>query len=146
MLGYLRTIPLRTRRNAARVVSRKKSAANGGAPGAAGAGQLRGVDEHHRRARVQRGEEVVLALLAEVGARAVGEQYHAGASVSSRGLGDPAAAVAWLVNALAPFETPILPGQFVMSGSFTTRGRSSTPAMPPSATIGGLGTVSVTFV
>lgn len=59
-------------------------------------------------------------------------------------LGDPAAAVAWLANALAPFGTDILPGQFVMSGSFTTaafvqRGDAA------SATIAGLGTVSLTF-
>ena len=59
-------------------------------------------------------------------------------------LGDPAAAVAWLVNALAPFETPILPGQFVMSGSFTTAPFVH-PGDDASATIGGLGTVSLTF-
>ena len=35
-------------------------------------------------------------------------------------LGDPAAAVAWLVNALVPFGTEIVAGQFIMSGSFTT--------------------------
>ena len=35
-------------------------------------------------------------------------------------MGDPAAAVAWLANALAPFGTEILAGQFIMSGSFTT--------------------------
>ena len=35
------------------------------------------------------------------------------------GLGDPAAAVAWLANALAPFGTDLLPGQIVMSGSST---------------------------
>ncbi|GAY16768.1 2-keto-4-pentenoate hydratase [Mycobacterium sp. shizuoka-1] len=35
-------------------------------------------------------------------------------------LGDPAAAVAWLANALAPYGTAIAAGQFVMSGSFTT--------------------------
>ena len=35
-------------------------------------------------------------------------------------MGDPAVAVAWLANALAPFGTQILSGQFVMSGSFTS--------------------------
>ena len=59
-------------------------------------------------------------------------------------MGDPAAAVAWLANALAPFGTKILPGQFVMSGSFTTAAfvRAGDHA---AATISGLGTVSVRF-
>ncbi|MGO8771651.1 MAG: 2-keto-4-pentenoate hydratase [Mycobacterium sp.] len=59
-------------------------------------------------------------------------------------LGDPAAAVAWLANALAPFGTDVLPGQFIMSGSFTTAAfvHSGDAA---SATISGLGTVSLTF-
>lgn len=59
-------------------------------------------------------------------------------------LGDPVAAVAWLANALAPFGTEILPGQFIMSGSFTTAAfvHSGDAA---SATISGLGTVSLTF-
>ena len=35
-------------------------------------------------------------------------------------LGDPAAAVAWLANALARYGTGIEAGQFVMSGSYTT--------------------------
>ena len=41
-----------------------------------GAGQFPGVDEDHGRTRIQRGEEVVLAVLAEVGPRAVGKQHH----------------------------------------------------------------------
>lgn len=59
-------------------------------------------------------------------------------------LGDPAAAVAWLANALAPFGTELLPGQFVMSGSFTTAAfvRGGDHA---TATISGLGTVSLSF-
>lgn len=58
--------------------------------------------------------------------------------------GDPAAAVAWLANALAMYGTAIEAGQFVMSGSYTTAAfvhagdRSS-------ATITSLGTVGVTF-
>ena len=59
-------------------------------------------------------------------------------------LGDPAAAVAWLANALAPFGTDILPGQFIMSGSFTTAAFVH-PDDSASATISGLGTVSLTF-
>ena len=59
-------------------------------------------------------------------------------------LGDPAAAVAWLANALASFGTPILPGQFIKSGSFTTAAFVH-PGDAASATISGLGTVSVTF-
>ncbi|BBX86870.1 2-keto-4-pentenoate hydratase [Mycolicibacterium aubagnense] len=57
-------------------------------------------------------------------------------------LGDPAVAVAWLANALAPYDIEITPGQFVMSGSFTSaafvhRGDRA------DATITGLGTVSL---
>jgi 2-oxo-3-hexenedioate decarboxylase/2-keto-4-pentenoate hydratase len=59
-------------------------------------------------------------------------------------LGDPAAAVAWLANALAPFGADILPGQFIMSGSFTTAAFVH-PGDSASATISGLGTVSLTF-
>lgn len=59
-------------------------------------------------------------------------------------LGDPAAAVAWLANALAPFGTDILPGQFIMSGSFTTAAFVH-PGDRASATITGLGTVSLDF-
>ena len=59
-------------------------------------------------------------------------------------LGDPAAAVAWLANALAPFGTDLLPGQFIMSGSFTSAAfvHSGDSA---STTISGLGTASLTF-
>ena len=59
-------------------------------------------------------------------------------------LGDPAAAVAWLANALAPFGTQIAAGQFVMSGSFTTAAFVAS-GDSASATISGLGTVSLTF-
>ena len=60
-------------------------------------------------------------------------------------MGDPAIAVAWLANALAPFGTEILPGEFVMSGSFTTAAFVH-PGDHAAATIGGLGTVSLSFV
>ena len=59
-------------------------------------------------------------------------------------LGDPAAAVAWLANALAPFGTTILPGQFVMSGSFTTAAFVG-PGDVASATVSELGRVSLTL-
>ncbi|GJP04747.1 hypothetical protein NJB18001_26900 [Mycobacterium marinum] len=36
------------------------------------AGQFGGMDEHHRGARIQRGEQVVLAVLAEIDASVVG--------------------------------------------------------------------------
>jgi 2-keto-4-pentenoate hydratase len=59
-------------------------------------------------------------------------------------MGDPAAAVAWLANALADYDITIEAGQFVMSGSYTTasfvvRGDHA------SADISGLGTVAVSF-
>lgn len=59
-------------------------------------------------------------------------------------MGDPAAAVAWLANALAPVGTEILPGQFVMSGSFTSAAFVH-PGDNAAATVGGLGTVSLSF-
>jgi 2-keto-4-pentenoate hydratase len=59
-------------------------------------------------------------------------------------MGDPAAAVAWLANALAPFGTEILPGQFIMSGSFTSAAFVH-PGDAAVTTISGLGTVSVSF-
>jgi 2-keto-4-pentenoate hydratase len=59
-------------------------------------------------------------------------------------MGDPAAAVAWLANALADYDTELSAGQFVMSGSFTSAafvhaGDTAT------ATISGLGTISLRF-
>ncbi len=59
-------------------------------------------------------------------------------------LGDPAAAVAWLANALSAFGTDIEAGQFVMSGSFTAASFVQ-PGDVASATITGLGDVSLTF-
>ncbi|APE15922.1 2-keto-4-pentenoate hydratase [Mycobacterium sp. WY10] len=59
-------------------------------------------------------------------------------------LGDPAAAVAWLANALSAFGTDIEAGQFVMSGSFTAASFVQ-PGDAASATITGLGDVSLTF-
>jgi 2-keto-4-pentenoate hydratase len=64
--------------------------------------------------------------------------------VGSAVLGDPAVAVAWLANALAAFGTEILPGEFVMSGSFTTAAFVR-PGDHAAATISGLGTVSLSF-
>ena len=59
-------------------------------------------------------------------------------------MGDPAVAVAWLANAVAGFGTEILPGQFVMSGSFTSAAFVH-PGDETATTITGLGTVSLTF-
>ena len=59
-------------------------------------------------------------------------------------MGDPAAAVAWLANALARFGTEIEPGQFVMSGFFTTASFVAA-GDHASAVISGLGTVTVSF-
>ncbi|UXA19343.1 2-keto-4-pentenoate hydratase [Mycobacterium sp. SMC-4] len=64
----------------------------------------------------------------------------AGAAV----MGDPAAAVAWLANALARYDTAIDAGRFVMSGSYT--GAPFVAAGDRvSAQISGLGAVSVSF-
>jgi 2-keto-4-pentenoate hydratase len=59
-------------------------------------------------------------------------------------LGDPAVAVAWLANALAVFGTELLPGQFIMSGSFTTAAFVQA-GDHAAATISGLGTVALNF-
>ena len=59
-------------------------------------------------------------------------------------LGDPAAAVAWLANALARYGTAIEPGQFVMSGSYTTAS-FVVAGDHASAVISGLGAVTVSF-
>jgi len=59
-------------------------------------------------------------------------------------MGDPAVAVAWLANAVASFGTEILPGQFVMSGSFTSAAFVH-PGYHTATTISGLGDVSVAF-
>ncbi len=64
--------------------------------------------------------------------------------VGSAVMGDPAVAIAWMANALAPFGTEILPGQFVMSGSFTTAAFVR-PGYRAATTISGLGTVSLGF-
>jgi 2-keto-4-pentenoate hydratase len=66
------------------------------------------------------------------------------AGVGSAVMGDPAAAVAWLVNALTPFGTEILAGHFVMSGSFTSAAFVH-PGDSAVSTISGLGTVSLNF-
>ncbi|MEZ0365922.1 2-keto-4-pentenoate hydratase [Mycobacterium sp. pUA109] len=71
-------------------------------------------------------------------------ETEADSGMGSAVLGDPAAAVAWLANALAPFGTAILPGQFVMSGSFTSAAFVY-PGDHATATITGLGAVSLRF-
>ena len=59
-------------------------------------------------------------------------------------MGDPAAAVAWLANALARYGTAIEPGQFVMSGSYTTAS-FVVAGDHASAVISGLGSLTVSF-
>lgn len=59
-------------------------------------------------------------------------------------MGDPAAAVAWLANALSEYGTAIEAGQFVMSGSYTTAAFVEAGDRA-SATITGLGTVGLSF-
>ena len=59
-------------------------------------------------------------------------------------MGDPAAAVAWLANTLASFGAEILPGQFIMSGSFATAAFVH-PGDAAATAISGLGTVSLSF-
>lgn len=59
-------------------------------------------------------------------------------------LGDPAAAVAWLANALNAFGTDVLPGQIIMSGSLTTAAFVNS-GDTATATISGLGAVSIDF-
>jgi 2-keto-4-pentenoate hydratase len=66
------------------------------------------------------------------------------AGVGSAVMGNPAAAVAWLANALAPLGTEIVAGQFVMSGSFTSAAFVHA-GDHTSTTISGLGTVSLSF-
>ncbi|MGJ6123150.1 2-keto-4-pentenoate hydratase [Mycolicibacterium sp. Y3] len=59
-------------------------------------------------------------------------------------MGDPAAAVTWLANALAAFSVTIEPGQFVMSGSFTSA-RFIHAGDTVTTDITGLGAVSLRF-
>ncbi|MCV7420629.1 fumarylacetoacetate hydrolase family protein [Mycobacterium yunnanensis] len=59
-------------------------------------------------------------------------------------MGDPAAAVAWLANALADYGAELSAGQFVMSGSFTAAEFVHAGDVA-STTVSGLGTVSLTF-
>ena len=59
-------------------------------------------------------------------------------------MGDPAAAVAWLANALGDYDTELSAGQFIMSGSFTSAAFVR-PGDVATAKITGLGTVSLRF-
>ncbi len=59
-------------------------------------------------------------------------------------LGHPAAAVAWLANALARFDTTIEAGEIVMSGSYTTASFVAAGDRA-CATVVGLGSVGVSF-
>lgn len=59
-------------------------------------------------------------------------------------MGDPAAAVAWLANALADYDTELSAAQFVMSGSFTSAAFVR-PGDVVAAAISGLGAVALSF-
>jgi 2-oxo-3-hexenedioate decarboxylase/2-keto-4-pentenoate hydratase len=67
-----------------------------------------------------------------------------GSGTGSAVMGHPAAAVAWLANALAHYGTGIEAGQLVMSGSYTTASFVGA-GDEVSATISGLGSVDVSF-
>ena len=56
--------------------SSRKSAAKNRTPGTAGPGKNGWNDERHRRSGVERGEQIVLAMLAGVGADAAGRWHH----------------------------------------------------------------------
>lgn len=59
-------------------------------------------------------------------------------------LGHPAAAVAWLANTLATFDTALEPGQVILPGAMTTAPFVTT-GQRAEARFSGLGSVSVTF-
>jgi 2-oxo-3-hexenedioate decarboxylase/2-keto-4-pentenoate hydratase len=71
-----------------------------------------------------------------------GEVIESGAGTAV--MGDPAAAVAWLANALADYGTGLAAGEFVMSGSCTAAAFVTTGDVV-SATISGLGSVSLSL-
>jgi hypothetical protein len=75
MVVYLQRMPLRTSRYALGVSSRK-SAAKNRTPSTVGPGKIGWKDERHRRSDVERGEQIVLAMLAGVGAGAAGRWHH----------------------------------------------------------------------
>ena len=58
--------------------------------------------------------------------------------------GDPAASVAWLANALAPFGLAVDPGMRIMSGSFT-RQYPARPGDRIEARFDPIGTVAALF-
>lgn len=60
-------------------------------------------------------------------------------------LGDPAIAIAWLANALAPFDVALEAGQVLMPGSFTSAVLVNS-GDKAEARFAGLGDVSVTFL
>ena len=64
--------------------------------------------------------------------------------VGSAVMGDPAAAVAWLANALAPLAPRSCPVSSSCRGRSPPR-HSSIPVTAPPPTMSGLGTVSVSF-
>ena len=57
-------------------MSSRKSAAKNRTPGTWGPGKIGWKEERHRRSGVKRGEQIVLAMLAGVGADAAGRWHH----------------------------------------------------------------------
>ncbi len=87
--------------------------------------------------------------LAEIDPRAIGVRLSAGGEVVETGasdavLGNPARAVAWLANTLAPYDRGLEPGDLVMPGS-CTRAIPLVPGTTVRADFDVLGPVSITF-
>src|SRR4029078_8955356 len=77
MFGYLRRMPLRTRRCAARVVSSRKSAANGATPGTVGPGRSAGWMNTTAERPFNAAQRSSCPSLSEVGAGVIGQQHDA---------------------------------------------------------------------
>lgn len=80
---------------------------------------------------------------------AVAVELHIGGEIVATGtgadvLGDPAEAVAWLANAIAPFGGVLRPGQLILPGACTSA-PFVTSGDQVSARFAGLGTVAVAF-
>lgn len=106
------------------------------------------VADNASSAGLVRGSWTPLAAVPDLGAVDVdlvvdGERVASGSGREV--LGHPAAAVAWLANALAAFGTGLEPGHLVLPGAMTTAPFVSA-GQKVEARFGGLGRVSVTFV
>jgi len=68
-----------------------------------------------------------------------------GTSSGAAALGNPAAAVAWLANALAEYDISLEAGEFIMPGALTAS-FTAAPGDVFQADYDGLGSVNVRFV